>query len=96
MGKLYPDEPIPLLIQDCFDASFLGSLLRRDDSGIYEYDKKIIALFDFDSAGYSQWNSLNNFEEFASLKFVKKHKEKNVYALLLPCPENENIEKASI
>ena len=90
--KLELKQDMPFF-QDCFDASFLGNLLKRQDSGIYSYDKTMIALFDFDEAGYNQWNNLKTFDEIIEENpfkgLCKKHKEKSIYALLLPVPDNE-------
>ncbi len=95
--KLYPKKEKNFSIENGFDAGHLGSLLRRKDSGIYKYDKTdqiIIALFDFDKAGYNAWNGLvKEFSNHKEYKYVKKHKDYSVYAMLLPCPENDEIKK---
>jgi len=97
-GKLNPSKNMPFYIQDSFDASFLGNLFRRGDDeqeGIFEVysDKKFFALFDFDSAGYSQWNNLSKFTEYIEEDpkkcLTKKHADKDAYALLLPVPESD-------
>ncbi len=96
--KLNPRKKLPFYVQDSFDASFLGNLFRRGDDnqeGIFEVysNKKFIALFDFDSAGYSQWNGLNKFssniETDPKKCLTKKHESKNAFVMLLPVPESD-------
>ncbi len=90
-------------IQDCFDAGFLRNMLQRNDSSLYTTysDRSFIALFDFDKAGYDCWNPINgNLVESDPKKcLTKKINNKpndNVYAMLLPVPNNSSIEKQVI
>jgi predicted ATP-dependent endonuclease of OLD family len=96
--KLNKTRDMPFYVQDSFDASFLGNLFRRGDDnqeGIFEVysDKKFIALFDFDFAGYSQWNGLSKFSNNLEMDPVKcltkKHESREVYAILLPVPDSD-------
>jgi len=98
--KLYPDENMPFYIQDCFDASFLANLFKRGDDaqdGIFKTysDKKLIALFDFDSEGYNAWNGLSKFTTNIELNprncLTKNYK--NAFALLLPVPNNDILKQ---
>ena len=97
--KLHPNTKRPFYIQDFFDAKSLGTLFSRGDlipDGIflcYE-NKSFFALFDFDSEGYTQWNSNSDkFKETIETDPFKcltnKHHSINAYKLLLPVPDNE-------
>jgi ABC-type cobalamin/Fe3+-siderophores transport system ATPase subunit len=93
--KLFPNQNPQFFIQDCFDATFLGNLFSRGDDlpdGIFRQfqDKKMIALFDFDSAGYNSWNRDKKF----STQFENNPKKglaisngKNALRMLLSVPE---------
>ncbi|SNR75459.1 AAA family ATPase [Lutibacter flavus] len=104
--KLYGDQEMPFYIQDCYSASFLGSLFRNGDNlgdGIFANhpDKILISLFDFDTAGYNYWNGLskklpNVLEENPLKCLTKENVSKNGYSLLLPVPENPEIKKQVI
>lgn len=54
------------------------------------YQKKIIGLFDNDSMGYEKFKSLKekNFKDNNKAAEILKHKNTEVYALLLPIPKN--------
>lgn len=102
--KLNPNKEQPFYVQDSFDASFLGNLFSRGDDaqeGIFEVysDRKFIALFDFDSAGYNQWDRLKKFTQIIENDpqkcLTKKHSGKNAYVMLLPVP-NSDIKKQVI
>lgn len=103
-SKLY-GKKMPFIIQDCFDASFLGNLFKRAENerdGIFiNYPNRIfIALFDFDQKGYNEWNNLKSkydiIDETPQNALTKKHSIRNAYALLLPVPENDVIIKQVI
>ncbi|MGW8169765.1 MAG: AAA family ATPase [Sulfurovaceae bacterium] len=103
--KLNPSTEMPFYIQDCFDASFLANLFRRGDDerdGIFKTysDKKLIALFDFDTEGYNAWKGLAKFsiniETNPKKCLSKRNIENNAFALLLPVPNNSSIEKQVI
>lgn len=91
--KLYSDKTMPFDIQDCFCASVLGELIKRNEIYSNYPDKNFIALFDYDQAGYiEQWKKLKSFDEDIqnSCKF-KKHSCKKGYAMLLPTTGNEEL-----
>lgn len=102
--KLYPDEDIPFLIQDSFSASFLGALFNQGDQkpdGLFIQfpEKKLIALFDFDSAGYSNWNREKKFpilEEDNPRKCLIRTNGTNAFLILLPVSEEEPIKSLVI
>lgn len=76
-------------IQDCFDASFLRNLIKRGEIFRNYPSKRFLAVFDFDSEGYSSWNQLTDFDliEINPRKgLLKKHRRHDAYALLLPVP----------
>lgn len=51
---------------------------------VYE-TKFVFGIFDFDEEGYNQWNGLpENWIVTKDIKYIKKHKTKDYYALLLP------------
>tara|TARA_R110002051_G_scaffold22968_1_gene58633 strand:- start:47 stop:1852 length:1806 start_codon:yes stop_codon:yes gene_type:complete len=97
--KLNPNEEIPFLIQDSFSASFLGSLFNQGDQkpdGLFIQfpEKKLIALFDFDSAGYSNWNRKKKFSTLTEnnpRKCLVRTNGENGFLLLLPVSEKEPI-----
>ncbi len=104
-NKLYADRTMPFYIQDCFDASFLANLFRRgyeEQSGIFKIysDRIFIALFDFDAEGYNSWNSLAKFIEHIENDpkkcLLKRNAEKSAFAMLLPVPNNTDIENQII
>ncbi|WP_457616859.1 ATP-dependent nuclease [Lutibacter sp.] len=53
-------------------------------------DKVIIGLFDNDREGNAQFKGLNKkiFEQHSYTSWLRKHKTKKIYGLLLPVPEN--------
>lgn len=97
--KLYPGKAMNFFIQDCFSASFLGNLFTQGDQapdGIFHQfkDLKMMALFDFDNAGYSQWNNEKKFPnilESDPKKGLTRHNSKNGYMILLPVPNIPEI-----
>lgn len=58
------------------------------DSGKH-IDKTIIGIYDHDSAGFQEFNGLKK-EEYDTIKegLVKKHKTKDIYAIVLPIPDS--------
>ncbi|WP_431200939.1 AAA family ATPase [Mucilaginibacter sp. P19] len=102
--KLYPGRKRNFYIQDSFSASFLGNLFTQGDQapdGIFHQfdDLKMIALFDFDAAGYAQWNNKKKFPEIVEInprKGLTRFNRKNGYLLLLPVPNIEEITKQVI
>ena len=97
--KLYPEVEMPFLIQDCFSASFLGNLFNQGDQipdGLFKQfpKRKMIALFDFDSTGYSNWNRENKFPDLIEndpRKCLVRSNGLNGFLMLLPAPDVEHI-----
>ena len=56
-------------------------------------NQTIITLFDNDREGNEQYKSLNKaiFESYNASSFSRKHKNKNIFGLLLPVPENRAV-----
>jgi predicted ATPase len=92
--KLYPNEEIPILIQDTFDYGFLATLFKRNDLFNNHKNKTFFALFDFDEAYHKGWLSLptddedNDEIEDIEKGLCKKLKNKKAYAFMLPVPNN--------
>jgi hypothetical protein len=88
--KLYPEEEIPILVQDAFDRGFIRTLLARQEIFATYPDKHFFALFDFDDA-YDDWRDLGGVQQVddISLGLCRKLDNKNAYTFLLPVPENE-------
>ncbi len=86
--KLYVIER-PFELQDCFDASFLRTLINRGELFEKYPSRKFFSVFDFDGEGFNSWNNLNNFsivEDDPQKGLLKKHKGDNMFAMLLPVP----------
>ncbi|RNA63440.1 ATP-binding protein [Chryseobacterium nematophagum] len=104
--KLYSSVEMPFIIQECFCASFLATLFGRGHEkpdGIFEINsnKTMIALFDFDEAGYNAWdnNTKNsNYEiiERDPEKCLTKSNGEKAYKMLLPVPNIPDIQKQVI
>jgi energy-coupling factor transporter ATP-binding protein EcfA2 len=101
--KLYDNE-MPFYIQDSFSASFLGNLFNQGDEnpdGIFVQfpEKKLIALFDFDQAGYSNWNRVKKFpkliEKDPSKCLVRTNGE-NGFLILLPVSDKSLIKNLAL
>ncbi len=104
-SKLHPEIEMPFFIQDCFDASFLANLFRRgldEKDGIFttNQNKTLISLFDFDTEGYNSWNGLSKFSEHLETNpkkgLLRKLPSRLGFSLLLPVPDNPNIERQVI
>lgn len=94
--KLYSSS-MPFIPIYAFSCEYLRRLLQ-DERIINESGKKpIFGLFDFDEA-YNQWNSIEEDKEFLGKEIdpykglLKKAKDKNVFAFMLPVPNIEEIE----
>jgi ABC-type cobalamin/Fe3+-siderophores transport system ATPase subunit len=98
-NKLYGNREMPFFIQDSFSASFLGNLFNQGDErpdGIFLQfsEKKLIALFDFDSAGYGNWNRANKFPNIIEdnpRKCLVRSNDANAFLFLLPVSNEEPI-----
>ncbi|NDV96903.1 NACHT domain-containing protein [Dysgonomonas sp. 521] len=54
---------------------------------ILDNDQFLIGIFDHDAKGMQEYNSLkNNLYEEKSLQKIKKHKNKNIFGVLIPIP----------
>ncbi|KFC21796.1 AAA family ATPase [Epilithonimonas lactis] len=97
--KLYDSKEIPFFVQDSFSVNFLGALFNQGNlkpDGIFHQfpHKALIALFDFDNAGYCGWNRDEKFPsiiESNPSKCLTRSNNKNGYLLLLPVPSESNI-----
>ncbi len=102
--KLYKKRERPFVIQDSFSANFLGTMFEvGNDSpdGIFVQfpKKKMIALFDFDNAGYNNWNRKKKFpnvEETDPSKCLTRSNGRNAYLLLLPVSRKQPISNLAI
>jgi len=96
-NKLY-EEPMPFNIVFAFGCVYLRMLLQ-DERILNELNgNPIFGLFDFDEA-YEQWNSIKTddaIEENPYKGLIKKVTNKNSFAIMLPVPEIEIIEKQVI
>ena len=88
--KLYPNEEIPILVQDAFDRGFLRNLMKQDK--IYQKypDKHFFSLFDFDDA-YEDWRGLGGtiIEEDFEKGLCRKLSDREGFAFMLPVPNND-------
>jgi hypothetical protein len=69
-------------------------IIKLSNSIEIEFDKKktIIAIFDNDSKGFQEFNGLpNNFKK--QNEILKKADNLNIYALLLPIPEDDSFKQ---
>lgn len=68
-------------------AKTLNNIAIEMDAGKY-HDKTIIGIFDNDASGFKEYNGFKN-EDYEIFKpgVVKKHKNKNIYAIILPIPD---------
>ncbi|MGU9937581.1 AAA family ATPase [Empedobacter brevis] len=97
--KLYSSKKRNFYIQDCFSANFLGTIFNQGNEfpdGIFHQfpDKKLIALFDFDGAGYGNWNrkkSFPNLIEQNPSKCLTRYNDANGYLVLLPSTNKKLI-----
>ncbi len=95
-SKLY-ETPIPFIPVFAFNCIYLRMLLQ-DDRILNELNNKnIFGLFDFDEA-YNEWNYLKGevVEDDPYKGLVKDVKGKKSFAIMLPVPEIEEIEKQVI
>jgi predicted ATPase len=88
--KLFPDQDMPVLIQDAFDRGFLRNILSRHEIYKNHPQKQFFGLFDFDD-GYDNWREMIGELIVKKIEegFCKKLKDKNAYVFLLPIPDNQ-------
>ena len=96
--RLYPGQEMPFEI--CFGHGCLYlRLLLQSDKFLEEMNLPIFGIFDFDAA-WKEWNSIsgegNLLEENPYNGIIKKVKDKNSYALLVPIPSHPDIIKQVI
>jgi predicted ATPase len=94
--KLY-DVEMPFEPFYAFSCTFINNLIR-DERVHSEMDgKPLFALFDFDFA-YSQWDGLKGeiVSNVLSEGLVKKWESGNSYAIMLPVPNNPDIQNQVI
>lgn len=94
--KLYGKE-IPFIPFYAFSCGYLKQLLTDERIHIEMKGKPIFGLFDFDEA-FNQWNDLNGTIEVDNYfdGRIKKWNSGNAYAILMPIPPNEVIQKQII
>jgi len=101
-AKLFPSIDIPFeiypsgLYLNINESEGNADQVKRTielSSPMINNDKIIIGLFDNDREGNEKFSGLNQkiFEKYRVNKFVRKHKTKNIYGLLLPVPDNRKI-----
>lgn len=91
--KLYPGKDIPFEIIPCGiepnsdDRNGGADLLRRCVEFLsIVTDRKILAIFDYDRIGWEQFNGLNKKAFDVVNDNYKKHKNRDIHAILLPIP----------
>jgi len=89
---LYPKKKLPFAIEPRNNCQTVNIDIsgKASDS---EFDKKVIGLFDNDTAGFSQFNALQKglFDDVVNKPHLKKSKSNNVYGMLLPIPSDREI-----
>jgi predicted ATPase len=99
--KLFEEEEMPFIPFYAFSCTYIKQLLTDDRIHIEMDGLPIFALFDFDQA-YDQWNGLNGHatEENPMKGMIKKWEKKGgkgeSYAIMIPIPDNEEIQKQVI
>ncbi|MGL5126561.1 MAG: AAA family ATPase [Fusobacteriaceae bacterium] len=92
MNKEMPFKLIPIGGHEIIQRILMDNTLILENK-----ENKLIGIFDFDDA-YNSWNKLKNKNSFDNFEIdyrkclTIKNSEKNIYSLLLPVPESENIE----
>ena len=91
--KLYPQLEMPFIPFYAFSCSYINQLITDQRIHREMGGRKVFALFDFDEA-YNQWNSLNGpvIQQNVSQGLVKKWNDGEAYALMLPIPQNKQIQ----
>lgn len=92
--KLYPKQTQPFAVSEKGSAKGVQQALQYNTDFVND---AVFGLFDFDSAGYQNWNGLsaqNYVIETGSIPedcLISKRKHKKHFALLLPVPKNVTI-----
>lgn len=94
--KLF-DKEMPFIPFYAFSCTYINQLLTDSRIHAEMNGLPIFALFDFDKA-YDQWNGLNGdiLENNPLQGMVKKWTSGNSYAIMLPVPDNEEIQRQVI
>jgi predicted ATPase len=94
--KLF-DEEIPFIPFYAFSCTYINQLLTDNRIHAEMGGLPIFGLFDFDKA-YNQWNGLNGdiIEDNPLLGMVKKWAGGDSYAIMIPVPDNVDIQKQTI
>lgn len=87
--QLYPEEVIPFIPFYCFGHKSVSQIVRDVDIQNDMQGRPIFALFDFDKA----FNTFNGFSDDYCVAshadgLVKKLRDKEIYAMMLPVPNN--------
>ena len=87
--RLYPEEVIPFIPFYCFGHKSVSQIVRDHDVQSDMQGRPIFALFDFDKA----FNTFNGFSDDYYINshvdgLVKKLKDQEIYAMMLPVPDN--------
>lgn len=95
--KKIMNKEIPFKIVPIGGHEIIQRILIDDTLTLENKENKLIGIFDFDEA-YNSWNKLKNQKDFNDFEtnyrkcLTVKNTEKNIYSLLLPVPENKDIE----
>lgn len=94
--KIYEDE-IPFIPFYAFSCTYIKQLLTDNRIHAEMGELPVFGLFDFDKA-FDQWNGLKGdpIQKDPFKGLVKKWEEGESYALLIPVPENKEIQKQVI
>lgn len=94
--KLY-EEDMPFIPFYAFSCTYINQLLTDNRIHGEMGGLPVFALFDFDKA-YDQWNGLNGdvLATDPMRGLIKKWKSGESYALMLPVPQNADIQKQVI
>lgn len=85
--KINSNNPQSFYVHVCYSSSQIRTLLMQENLNDLHPDKVFMGLFDFDSA-FSDWNGFkgDKKEEDIITGLLKKGKNQDKYALLLPVP----------
>ncbi len=94
-SKLNKNQNFPYFIMDIKDGHNAKKLqFQLENADLFQNDF-VFGIFDFDEEGWNQWNGLKDWNKLENSEIIKKHKNKNYFALLLPCLE-KNFKYSSL
>jgi predicted ATPase len=94
--KLYQGEARKFDVQQAFSCSFLRNLIKDENLYLRHPGRVFFSIFDFDEA-YKDWNQMGQDIQTDPCKcLVKQYKSYQSFALLLPVPNNQIIQKQVI